>query len=574
MLLLNGTGIGEVAIGRALLLGHHDPEIDTRDLDEAEVDHEVQRFESAVRRARDNLESMRDHLPESAPAELSAFLDAHVLMLEDPLLIDQTIGCIRSDRINAEAALHRQEERLKEVFDNIDDDYLKAKKHDISQVVERVQAELSSNNSQLFALGEELHDRIIVVNDLTPADTVLFKNKNMAGFITNLGGPISHTAILARSLKLPAVVGLHGANRYIRDNDVVVIDGARGAVLVAPDDNILAEYRRRRKRSQARATSLASLRDIPAVSEDEVTVALMANIELPQDVDAALAAGADGVGLYRTEFMFMNREAPSEEEQYQAYSAVVTRIAGPVTIRTLDLGADKQVDGGRADAHAIVNPALGLRAIRLCLSNPGLFIPQLRAILRASVHGKVRIMIPMLSNLAELDQVREVIREVKNGLSRECIPFRADIPVGGMIEVPAAAIAADQFARQLDFLSIGTNDLIQYTLAIDRVDDEVNYLYDPLHPSVLRLIRHTIEAGENNQVPVAMCGEMAGDRQYTRLLLGLGLREFSMDPASLPAVKREVLQAPVAILADEARGALDDADPGRLRALLGDPVLH
>ncbi len=574
MLLLNGTGIGDVAIGRALLLGRHSHEIETRDIDEAEIDHEVQRFESAVRRARANLEAMRSHLPDTAPAELSAFLDAHVLMLEDPLLIDQTVGCIRSDRINAEAALHRQEACLKEVFDNIDDDYLKAKKHDISQVVERVQGELSSNGSQLFALGDELHDRIIVVNDLTPADTVQFKNKNMAGFITNLGGPISHTAILARSLKLPAVVGLHGANRYIRDNDVLVIDGSSGTVMVAPDDRILSEYRRRRKRSQARAVSLASLRDIPAISEDEVPVSLMANIELPPDVDAALAAGADGVGLYRTEFMFMNREAPSEEEQYLAYSEVVTRIPGPVTIRTLDLGADKQVDGGRTDAHSIVNPALGLRAIRLCLANPGLFIPQLRAILRASVHGSVRIMIPMLSSLAELNQVLEVVRDVKNALSRECIPFRADVPVGGMIEVPAAAIAADLFARKLDFLSIGTNDLIQYTLAIDRVDDEVTYLYDPLHPSVLRLIRHTIEAGNNSQVPVSMCGEMAGDRQYTRLLLGLGLREFSMDPATLPAVKREVLQAPVAALADEALGALFDADPARLRALLADPVVH
>jgi phosphoenolpyruvate-protein phosphotransferase (PTS system enzyme I) len=574
MFLLNGTGIGGIAIGTALILDPRDGRIETRSLAENEVEAEVLRFQDAVGSAREKLETMREELPAHAPAELSAFLGAHVLMLEDPLLIGRTIGTIRGDLINAEAALRRQEEYLKQVFDNINDDYLRSKKNDIAQVVARVQAELASNRDPLLTLDEELTDRIIVVNDLTPADTVQFKNKHMAGFITNLGGPISHTAILARGLKLPAVLGLHGANRLISENDTLIIDGNSGTVVVAPDERILEEYRRRERRARMQAVGLESLRDLESTSEDGVRVSLMANIELPDDIDSALRVNADGVGLYRTEFMFMNRESPDEEAQYQAYCEAATRISGCVTIRTLDLGADKEVDGGRSDARTTVNPALGLRAVRLCLANPAIFIPQLRAILRAAVHGNVRIMIPMLSSLTELEQVLELIREVKGSLSRECIAFRGDVPVGGMIEVPAAAIAADLFARKLDFLSLGTNDLIQYTLAIDRVDDEVNYLYDPLHPAVLRLIRHTIEAGETNNIPVSMCGEMAGDPAYTQLLLGLGLREFSMDPASLLAVKREVLRARVDPVTTTVRESLLDNDAIRLRGLLGSPVLH
>jgi phosphoenolpyruvate-protein phosphotransferase (PTS system enzyme I) len=574
VLLLNGTGIGDIAIGRALIVDRPGGEITVRVLEDEDLEQESMRFTQAVAQARVKLEHMRDDLPPHAPAELSAFLDAHVLMLEDPLLIDETLGTIRRDRINAEAALHRQELRLKEVFDNMNDDYLRSKKNDIGQVVERVQAELSTSSSQLLALDEDLGDRIVVVNDLTPADTVLFRSKNMAGFITNLGGPISHTAILARGLRLPAVVGLHGASRLIRDNDILVIDGVTGTVVVAPDDSILAEFSTRQQRAQRQLLGLESLRDVPGNSEDGVHVALLANIELPEDIESAINAGADGVGLYRTEFMFMNREAPGEEEQFAAYREAASRINGPVTIRTIDLGADKKVDGGRADANSAINPALGLRAVRLCLSNPGIFIPQLRAILRASVYGDVRIMIPMLSSLNELDQVLELIREVKNALSRECLEFRPDVLVGGMIEVPAAAVAADLFARKLDFLSLGTNDLIQYTLAIDRVDDEVNYLYDPMHPAVLRLIRHTIEAGENNNIPVSLCGEMAGDPAYTRLLLGLGLREFSMDPASLLAVKREILRTRVTPATQTARESLYDSDVARLRSLLNVPALH
>ena len=573
MLLLNGTGIGSVAIGRALVMDEQRVEVASRSLETHEIEREVERFEAAVERAREGLGALRRQLPESAPPELSAFLDAHALMLEDPLLIEETTGTIRAQRINPEAALNQQAERLRRVFDGMDDEYLRSKKHDIDQVVDRVQRELAASGNPLLSFGDDLKDRIIVVNDLTPADTVHFKHKNMTGFITNLGGPISHTAILARGLKLPAVVGLHGACRLIRDNELVVIDGVSGTVLVGPDERMLGEYERRIERARIYNAGLESLKEVEARSSDGAGVLLMANVELPEDIAAALEVNAAGVGLYRTEFMFMNREAPGEQEQYEEYRSVVERIDGPVTIRTLDLGADKQVDGGRADART-ANPALGLRAVRLCLGNPGIFVPQLRAILRASVHGDVRIMIPMLSSLHELDQVLELVREVKNALSRECAPFDPETPLGGMVEVPATAVAADLFARKLDFLSLGTNDLIQYTLAIDRVDDEVNYLYDPLHPSVLRLIRHTIEAGENNKIPVSMCGEMAGDPGYTQLLLGLGLREFSMDPATLLEVKKEVLDAEVASLASQAQAALYDADVTGLRSLVRRNAIH
>ncbi len=574
MLLLNGTGIGSIAIGRALVLNQHASEIESRTLDPSEIETEVTRFEDAVKRARHGLGALRNQLPKSAPAELSAFLGAHALMLKDPLITDQTATTIRRDLINAEAALHQQAECLKQVFDNMEDDYLRSKKYDIDQVVQRVQSELNLSSNPLLSLGDDIQDRIIVVDDLTPADTVQFKHKHMAGFITNLGGPISHTAILARSLKLPAVVGLHGACRLIRDNETIIIDGTTGTVLVGPDERIQAEYQFRLEQAHVQSAGLESLRNVDAVTEDGTNIALLANIELPEDIESATNVSAGGVGLYRTEFMFMNREAPDEEEQYEEYCKVISHIDGPVTIRTLDLGADKQVDGGRTDARTAVNPALGLRAVRLCLGNPDLFIPQLRAILRASVLGNVRIMIPMLSSLHELEQVMGLIREVKNSLSRECKLFNPDVPVGGMIEVPAAAVAADLFARKLDFLSLGTNDLIQYTLAIDRVDDEVNYLYDPLHPSVLRLIRHTIEAGENSNIPVSMCGEMAGDPNYTPLLLGLGLREFSMDPATLLEVKQEVLRSHVGTLRELTESALNSADTARLRSLLADNKVH
>ena len=572
MLALHGTGIGSIAIGKALVLDSVTTEVTTHTLEESALENECKRFAKAVQRAKNGLIDLKDNLPKSSPPELSALLEAHILMLKDPLLTVETLRLIKSARINAEAALQQQAEKLFAVFDRMEDEYLRTKKQDIRQVVDRIHAELIDETKLSRVSDENLKDRILVVNDLTPADAVRFRHKKMAGFVTNLGGPISHTAILARGMRLPAVLGLHGACRMIRDNDLVVVDGNSGSILINPDKDILSQFQSKIILQQKRNRGLHSLRDLSCTTDDGVAIELNANIELPEDVDAAIAVSAKGVGLYRTEFMFMNREAPGEEEQYQAYSRVIKAIDGTVTIRTLDLGADKQVDGGRIDTSTS-NPALGLRAIRLCLANPSLFIPQLKAIYRASVHGNVRIMIPMLCSISELEQVMVIIREVKNSLEQACIPFNPDIPIGGMIEVPAAAIAADVFARRLSFLSLGTNDLIQYTLAIDRVDDEVTYLYDPLHPAVLRLIRNTIEAGEQNKIPVSMCGEMAGDPIYTRLLLGLGLKEFSMDPTSLLSVKQVILSSNVTQLSEYARTALDQLDMVKLNDLLTSPEL-
>ena len=461
-------------------------------------------------------------------------------------------------------------DKLIAFFEGIEDSYLRSKQNDVIQVVDRIllslqQAPTEADNK----LANDLDGRIVVAADLTPADTVMLRHRHMTGFVTRFGGPISHTAILARSLRVPAVLGLHGTIDYIRNDDLLVIDGANNTVLVAPDETLLAEFQHRRDQAQARTLSLQSLRAEKAQTQDGCIVRLLANVELPEDLDVLPDAGADGIGLYRTEFLFMNtHQQPSESEQYNAYCQVLEHSPGPVAIRTLDLGADKQVDGGRSNSQNTVNPALGLRAIRLCLREPDLFKPQLRAIFRAAITGQATIMIPMLSSLSELDQTLMIIDEVKDELSREGIPFKSDVPIGGMIEVPAAAIAADLFARKLDFLSIGTNDLIQYTLAIDRIDDEVNYLYNPLHPAVLRLIHQIIQAGATAGIPVSMCGEMAGDPDYTRLLLGLGLREFSMECSSLPEIKQRIRESDINAQRATIEGILAASVPSQLDQLI------
>jgi phosphotransferase system enzyme I (PtsI) len=449
------------------------------------------------------------------------------------------------------------------------DPYLRNKGTDVQQVVDRVQRNLLSVEQQEQEhLSDDIKGRIIVANDLTPADTVLLKHHKVRAFVTNLGGPISHTAILARALGIPAIVGLHGATRYLRSGEEIIVDGKRGTLIIGPDARILREYRSRQKAIAQRRRELQALRSSPSVTRDRRTVHLYANIELPGDVQGVRQAGASGIGLYRTEFLFMNRtSAPSETEQFNAYMRVIKALGRtPVTIRTVDIGSDKQVDG-RAGAETI-NPALGLRAVRLCLHDPSVFRPQLRAILRASAFGPVQMMIPMVSSLDELQQVMDIIGDVKNELKHDGHRFDPKMPIGGMIEVPAAAISADLFASRLDFLSIGTNDLIQYTLAIDRVNDSVNYLYDPLHPSVLRLIHITIEAGRRAGIPVTMCGEMAGDVRYTRLLLGMGLRVLSMDAANILEVKKIVRESSIRRLRTYAERVLHATDVRELRALV------
>ena len=548
MLSLFGTGIGRhIAIGRAVVLGNTERTISRHLLTNDQIDDEISRLHFAVNDARAGLIRLANNLPADAPPETRAFIDVHLLMLDDPVIATAPINTIREQKKNAEWALKLNADRLITFFEGIEDAYLRSKQNDVIQVVDRIllslqQAPAEADNS----LAHDLAGHIVVAADLTPADTVMLRHRHMAGFVTRFGGPISHTAILARSLRVPAVLGLHGTIDYIHNDDLLVIDAANNTVLVAPDETLLAEFQHRRDQAQARTLSLQSLQTKKAQTQDGRIVRLLANVELPEDLDVLPDAGADGIGLYRTEFLFMNaHQQPSESEQYNAYCQVLEHAPGPVAIRTLDLGADKQVDGGRSNSQNTVNPALGLRAIRLCLREPDLFKPQLRAIFRAAITGQATIMIPMLSSLSELDQALMIIDEVKDELSREGIPFKSDVPIGGMIEVPAAAIAADLFARKLDFLSIGTNDLIQYTLAIDRIDDEVNYLYNPLHPAVLRLIHQIIQAGATAGIPVSMCGEMAGDPDYTRLLLGLGLREFSMECSSLPEIKQRIRESDI-----------------------------
>ncbi len=546
---MHGTGASKgVAIGRLYIVERGLIEVSERRIDGAEVDAEVRRFERAVAAARAELDAVRTQIPGDVAGDIAGFIDTHLLMLEDSAITVAPVEGIRGLSCNAEWALKVQRDALVAVFDAMDDPYLRTRKDDVDHVVNRVQRALL-DRPRADTTGEQpLAGRIIFADDLTPADTVLMRNQGVAAFVTEYGGPNSHTAILARSLRIPAVVGLHGARPYLQDDEQVVVDGRQGTVVVDPDEDMLAHYRWRREEIERVRNARQRLRLAPAVTTDGEHIDLHANVELPDDVVAAREVGAAGVGLYRTEYLFMNRaEPPDEEEQLEAYGALVDALQGaPATIRTLDLGADKQVDGVRPGAPLSSNPALGLRAIRLCLKEPGLFRPQLRALLRASARGPVRLMIPMLSTTQELDEVMHMLEDCRVELRREGHAFDESMHVGAMIEVPAAAVCADIFARHLDFLSIGTNDLIQYTVAIDRIDDEVNYLYDPLHPAVLRLIRTTIRAGNRRGIPVAMCGEMAGDARYTRLLLGMGLSEFSVHPNALLEVKQAINESAAA----------------------------
>jgi len=562
---LHGIGVSRgIAVGNVHIIQRDQLDIREYSIEKDAIDREIQRFEMAVTKARQQLRAIREHIPGTTEADITAFIDTHLLMLEDAVLIHEPVRLIRELGCNAEWALKLQRDALVNVFEEMDDAYLRTRKDDVDYVVNRIQRMLLNQTPLRHEEpGNRLTGYIVLANDLTPADTVMFQHNGVTAFITEYGGPTSHTAILARSLGIPAIVGVQHAMHFINEDDFIILDGARGVVLVNPEEQALNHYRKLQKEEKRYYTSLGKLKGKPTITLDGTPIELRANIELPRDFDTVLEVGANGVGLYRTEFLYMNREIPpDEEEHYETYVKVIKILKGlPLTIRTLDLGADKQVDGGRQSSPVASNPALGLRAIRLCLKEPALFRPQLRAIIRASIHGPVRIMIPMLSNINEMILVLQMIDEIKSELDEKRIPYDQNLQVGGMIEVPAAAVCADVFARHLDFLSIGTNDLIQYTMAIDRVNDEVNYLYDPLHPAVLRLIYTTLQAGKHANIPVAMCGEMAGDPQYTHLLLGLGLREFSVHPAILLEIKQIINQCELTILEKLASKALN-ADNG------------
>ncbi len=570
---LQGVSVSRgIAIGQVHIVQHDQLDVREYKIRQTQLEDEILRFNDAVALARQQLRAIRDHIPISTSVDISAFLDTHLLMLEDVTLAEEPKRIIKERLCNAEWALKLQRDALVNVFNEMADSYLSTRRDDVDHVVNRILRVLLNQKPLLHEVPDDhLKNRIIIADDLTPSDTVLMQHYGIAAFATEFGGPTSHTAILARSLGIPAIIGLHNGQRFIKNDDVVIVDGTTGVVIVDPDRATKSFYEKSQREARRYYISLSKLKNAPTKSKDGTSIMLMANIELPKDFESVRDVGAKGVGLYRTEFLYMNRETPpDEEEHYETYLDVLKALRGlPLTIRTLDLGADKQVDGaGSQSGYVRSNPALGLRAIRLCLKEPELFRPQLRAMLRASAHGPVRIMIPMLTNTQEMQQVLQMIDDLKSELDNQSIKYDADIKIGGMIEVPAAAICADIFAKKLDFLSIGTNDLIQYTMAIDRVNDEVNYLYDPLHPAVLRLIKTTIDAGKKAGIPVSMCGEMAGEKEHTQLLLGLGLREFSVHTSTLLEVKKIINNTDIGELKSLTRKALHATSGAEITLLL------
>ncbi|MBI3375918.1 MAG: phosphoenolpyruvate--protein phosphotransferase [Betaproteobacteria bacterium] len=556
-----------ITIGYAHLVSSARLEVAQYEIAQTSIDAEVGRFDAALERVRGELREVTGNIPADAPAEFGAFVDLHRMILDDSTLSEVPRELIRAERCNAEWALVRQMEGLVAQFDSIEDPYLRERKADVQQVVERVLKALLGHPGPIPQSRDE-QKLIVVAHDLSPADMILFKQHQFGGFVTDVGGVTSHTAILARSLGIPAIVGLHLARHMIRENDLLIVDGLQGVLIVAPDPAVLGEYQLRQSQLELERQKLRRLRSTPAITLDGAQIELLANIELPQDVEGVREAGAQGIGLFRTEFLFMNRRnLPSEDEQFEAYRTVVAAMRGlPVTIRTLDIGADKSLDGRAIEP--MPNPALGLRAIRYCLAEPQIFLTQLRAILRASQFGRVRLLIPMLAHAHEIEQALALLRQAKASLADAHVAYDRGIEVGGMIEVPAAALALPMFTRRLNFLSLGTNDLIQYTLAIDRTDDAVAHLYDPLHPAVLHLVAHTIQSANRAGIAVAVCGEMAGDLALTRLLLGFGLRSFSMDPAQLLAVKERILRSSIAEMKPLAARVLRSTDGAKTREML------
>jgi len=560
-----------ISIGRAHLLTPAALDVKHYLVPEEQVEAEVKRLQDAIATVHRNLQDLWTELPKDAPTELGAFIDVHVLILSDPMISEAPLDIIRARHYNAEWALVTQIDELSAQFDEIEDEYLRERKHDIQQVAERVLKVLmgSALPAQPATPGEEHFQpqMIVVAHDISPADMLAFRDRSFVGFVTDVGGQNSHTAIVARSLDIPAAVGMSQASRLIEQDDWVIVDGDAGVVICNPSPLVMEQYRARQANLLKARKRLLKLKKTPAVTKDGTAITLLANIELPDDCGPALEAGAVGVGLFRSEFLFMGRgvqglKVPDEDEQFEQYRKAVLAMKGrPVTIRTLDVGADKPLD---QTEHTALNPALGLRAIRYCLAEPQMFLTQLRAILRASAYGKVRILIPMLAHAFEIDQTLSMIQQAKAQLREQNVKFDEAVEVGAMIEIPAAALALPMFVKRLDFLSIGTNDLIQYTLAIDRVDYEVAHLYNPLHPAVLNLIAMTIDAGHKAGIDVAVCGEMAGDVKLTRLLLGMGLREFSMHPAQLLAVKQEILASDLTRLVPRTKRILRAMEPAAI----------
>ena len=563
---LHGTPVSNgIAIGKAVLISRAALEVSHYLIEVGKEEAESQKLLDAFDQVRLELAQLRKGLPKDAPQEMAAFLDVHGMILSDPALTEKPLILIRTQRLNAAWALTTELNDLLEQFAEIEDAYLKERANDIRQVAERVLKALNDqqkdalSDSELLSPSDVGVDAIIVAHDIAPHDMLRFKEHAFTGFVTDLGGKTSHTAIVARSMEIPAVVGVRHASEMIRHGDWLVIDGQHGVVVVAPDEQLLAEYRLLQAKDVQETRKLQELKYSPTTTIDDVAIELLANIELPEDATQAVELGAIGVGLFRSEFLFMDRKQalPDEEQQYQEYRRVVDLMQGlPVNIRTIDVGADKALGSGSDLSETGTSP-LGLRAIRWSLTEPEIFLTQLRAILRASAYGQARIMIPMLAHVKEIDETLRLIEKAKQQLHQRGLAFNPHIQVGAMIEIPAAALVLPLFINRFDFLSIGTNDLIQYTLAIDRADHAVAHLYDPLHPAILNLLFSIIDQAKRANIPVAVCGEMAGDPSMTKLLLGLGLTDFSMHFSQLLLVKREILKADVGLLKSRIGAVLE-----------------
>lgn len=568
-IVLHGVAVGTgIAIGRAHLLQQGLDDIPHYAIAAHEIEAESLRFQVAIKQTRRQLEQLRNTIPENAPTELGAFISLHLMLLTDVTLSREPIDIIEEKEINAEWALQVQLDRLSQQFDVIEDEYLRERKQDMLQVGERIFKNLRGHEIELSLENDLFDDTILIAHDISPADTIFFKDSRVAAFVTDVGGPTSHTAILARSLEIPSVIALHNARQIVQEDEWIIVDGIDGVLIIDPDETILAEYRKRAKLYRSQKRLLNKLKNTAATTADDVNIQIFANIESPKDITVAHKFAIDGVGLFRSEFMFLNRDnLPTEDEQYETYVDAVKRMKGkPLTIRTVDLGVDKNPRWfGHGDA---LNPALGLTGIRLCLAEPIMFRTQMRAMLRAAAHGPIRMLWPMIGSLNELRQCYSHLELVVQQLNERGATFNQDIPIGCMIEIPAAALMVTSLLKQVDFLSVGTNDLIQYTLAVDRGDDAVSYLYEPAHPAVLKLLAHILRSANKAGKPVSICGEMAGDDRYTRLLLGMGLRQFSMHPSNILRVKNMIVHSNTDDIEKQVWRILRNDDPNKIEDLL------
>ena len=571
-IVLHGVAAGKgIAIGQAHLITRGTAEVPQYDVSDDLIDAEAARFDAAIKATRKELEQLRSAIPENAPTELGAFISLHLMLLTDVTLSREPVDILKEQKINAEWALKQQSDKLAAQFDSIDDDYLRERKQDMLQVVRRIHNNLVGQSNEINLAGNLFDDTVLIAHDLSPADTVLFKEQHITAFVTDAGGPTSHTAILGRSLDIPSVIGLHNARKLITENEIVIVDGINGVLIIDPDEVVLNEYRRLAREYRSHKRELNKIKKTAATTADGINIELLANIESAEDIKALHNFGADGVGLFRSEFLYLNRDTmPTEDEQYEVYSAIVKKMKGKsITIRTVDLGVDKNPRwfGQNSTPNGSLNPALGLTGIRLCLAEPVMFRTQMRAILRAAVHGPVRMMWPMITSLSEVRQCLIHLDTAQRQLTERGETF-GTVSVGCMIEIPSAALTVGSILKLVDFISIGTNDLIQYILSVDRGDDSVSHLYQPGHPAVLKMLQHIIRTANRMEKSVSICGEMAGDTTYTRMLLGMGLRRFSMNPNNLLPVKNIILHSNTALLETETAKILRSEDSEKTEKLL------